>query len=56
MNKTETIILFQQILQKLEKLEKKQNETYQATTEIGTAMLENQAKIWKKIIELKEIK
>ena len=49
MNKSESIILFQQIIQKLEKLEKNQEELSEQLKQTGQTIVENQKIIWAKI-------
>ena len=46
MNKSESIILFQQIQQKLEKLEKKQEELSAQLKNSAETIVENQKIIW----------
>ena len=53
MNKSESIILFQQIIQKFEKLEKNQEELSEQLKQTGQTIVENQKIIWAKIKEMK---
>ena len=53
MNKSESIILFQQILEKLEKLEKMQKDLSEQLEQTGQTIVENQKIIWAKIKEMK---
>ncbi len=53
MNKTESIILFQQIQQKLEKLEKKQEELSAQLKNSAETIVENQKIIWAKVKQMK---
>ena len=53
MNKSESIILFQQILEKLEQLEKMQKDLSEQLEQTGQTIVENQKIIWAKIKEMK---
>ena len=53
MNKSETIMLFQQIILRIEKLEKKQVELSDQLIQTSKTIIENQKIIYSKIKEIK---